>query len=121
MIWSRIMLRRSKVYLRVNGTTGESHPALDTMGCPGSIWSQSMKTFLLAAVAAVSLGVTGAAMASPIVAHTAHAQQAQNSVVLPSPRPAYLARNSNVLPNQRPAYLAGNSVVLPSQRPSYLA
>jgi hypothetical protein len=81
-----------------------------------------MKMFLMAAVAAVRLGFTGAAMASPIVPHTAHSQQqAQNSVVLPSQRPAYLARNSVVLPSQRPEYLAGNSVVLPSQRPAYLA
>jgi hypothetical protein len=83
-----------------------------------------MKTFLMAAVAAASLSLTGAAMASPIVpqtANTAHAQQAQNAVVLPSQRPAYLARNSVVLPSQRPEYLAGNSVVLPSQRPAYLA
>ena len=80
-----------------------------------------MKRLLMAAVAAASLGMTGAAMASPIVQHTPNSQQAQNSVVLPSQRPAYLARNSVVLPSQRPEYLAGNSVVLPSQRPAYLA
>jgi hypothetical protein len=65
-----------------------------------------MKTLLMAAVAAVTLGMTGAAMALPIVPHTANSQQAQNSVVLPNQRPAYLAGNSVVLPNQRPAYLA---------------
>jgi hypothetical protein len=83
-----------------------------------------MRNIFMAAVAAVTLGMTGAAMASPIVPHTAktaHAEQAQNSVVLPSQRPAYLAQNSVVLPSQRPAYLAQNSVVLPSQRPAYLA
>jgi hypothetical protein len=82
-----------------------------------------MKNFVIAAIAAVSLGMTGAAMASvvPPTAKTAHAEQARNSVVLPSQRPAYLARNSVVLPSQRPAYLARNSVVLPSQRPAYLA
>ncbi len=50
-----------------------------------------MKMFLMAAVAVVSLGLTGAAFASPIVPHTAYSRQAQNSVVLPSQRPAYLA------------------------------
>ena len=118
----QIMLRRSKVYLGVNGMGGDSAPsALDTIGCPVSIWSIPMKTFLIAAVAAVSLGMTGAAMALPIVPHAAHSQLAGNSVVLPSQRPAYRAGNSVVLPSQRPAYLAGNSVVLPSQRPAYLA
>ncbi len=117
------MLRCGNAYLSGNGT-GEHEsfpPALDTMGCPGFIWSSSMKTFLMAAVAAISLGLTGAAMASPIVPHTANAQQARNSVVLPSQRPTYLARNSTVLPSQRPTYLARNSTVLPSQRPEYLA
>lgn len=66
-----------------------------------------MKSMILAAVAAVTLGMTGAALAdAPIRHNLAGAQTAGNSVVLPS---------------QRPAYLAGNSVVLPSQRPSYLA
>jgi hypothetical protein len=83
-----------------------------------------MRNFVIAAVAAASLGMTGAAMASTVVPpapQAAHAEQARNSVVLPSQRPAYLARNSVVLPSQRPAYLARNSVVLPSQRPAYLA
>jgi hypothetical protein len=66
-----------------------------------------MKNLLMAAVAAASLGLTGAAMASPPVPHSVKTQQqAQNSVVLPSQRPAYLAQNSVVLPSQRPAYLA---------------
>jgi hypothetical protein len=81
-----------------------------------------MKTSLFAAVAAVTLGLSGAALAgTPLYPHNDHQQQARNSVVLPSQRPAYLARNSVVLPSQRPAYLARNSVVLPSQRPAYLA
>jgi hypothetical protein len=82
-----------------------------------------MKTSLIAAVAAVTLGMSGAALAgTPLFPHNDHHQQvARNDVVLPSQRPAYLARNSVVLPSQRPAYLARNSVVLPSQRPSYLA
>jgi hypothetical protein len=64
----------------------------------------------MAVVAAFSLGMTGNALASPIVPHTAKTMQRQQQ-----------ARNSVVLPSQRPAYLAGNSVVLPSQRPAYLA
>ena len=82
-----------------------------------------MKTSLIAAVAAVTLGMSGAALAAtPLFQHNDHQQQvARNSVVLPNQRPAYLARNSVVLPNQRPAYLARNSVVLPNQRPAYLA
>ncbi len=82
-----------------------------------------MRNSLIAAVAAVTLGMSGAAFAgSPLYSHNDHQQQvARNSVVMPSQRPAYLARNSVVLPNQRPAYLARNSVVLPNQRPAYLA
>jgi hypothetical protein len=83
-----------------------------------------MRNFVIAAVTAVSLGMTAAAMASTLVppaSKPAHAEQARNSVVLPSQRPTYLAGNSVVLPSQRPAYLAQNSVVLPSQRPAYLA
>jgi len=82
-----------------------------------------MKTSLIAAVAAVTLGMSGAALAgSPLFPHNDHQQQvARNSNVLPDQRPAYLAGNSSVLPDQRPAYLAGNSSVLPDQRPAYLA
>ncbi len=81
-----------------------------------------MKSMILAAVAAVTLGMTGAALADAPIRHSlAGAQTAGNSVVLPSQRPSYLARNESVDPQQRPAYLAGNSVVLPSQRPAYLA
>ncbi|WP_158805601.1 MULTISPECIES: hypothetical protein [unclassified Acidisoma] len=81
-----------------------------------------MKNFLMAAVAAVSLGMTGAAMASqPMMRHSVD-QQARNDQVAPQQRPAYLASNgaqgnSSVLPSQRPAYLSW----LPSQRPDYLA
>jgi hypothetical protein len=84
-----------------------------------------MKKIFMAAVAAVSLGMTGAAMASqPTVHHVG--QQARNEQVSPQQRPAYLAGNNTVFPSQRPAYLAsngaqGNSVVLPSQRPAYLS
>jgi hypothetical protein len=82
-----------------------------------------MKVSLIAAVAAVTLGMSGAALAgTPLYPHNDHQQQvARNGVVLPSQRPTYLARNSVVLPSQRPTYLARNSVVLPSQRPTYLA
>jgi hypothetical protein len=82
-----------------------------------------MKNSLIAAVAAVTLGMSGAALAgTPLYPQSGHHQQvARNNVVLPSQRPTYLARNSVVLPSQRPTYLARNSVVLPSQRPSYLA
>lgn len=83
-----------------------------------------MKTSLIAAVAAATLSLTGAAFAAPSPGYPQAApshQQARNSTVLPSQRPAYLARNSTVLPSQRPAYLARNSTVLPSQRPAYLA
>ncbi|MCB8876277.1 hypothetical protein [Acidisoma silvae] len=81
-----------------------------------------MKSMILAAVAAVTLGMTGAAMAdAPIRHNLAGTEQARNSQVEPSQRPAYLARNSTVLPSQRPAYLARNSTVMPSQRPAYLA
>jgi hypothetical protein len=80
-----------------------------------------MKTSLIAAVAAITLSMSGAALAgSPLFPHNDHHQQARNSVVLPSQRPSYLARNDNVLPSQRPAYLARNDNVLPSQRPAYL-
>jgi hypothetical protein len=108
MIFNRIMPQRSKDYLAGNGAMRRepSRPVLDEIGCPASIWSSSMKKFLLAAVAAVSLGMTGVAAASPIVAHTANSKQADNAVVLPSQRPQYLAGNSVVLPSQRPAYLA---------------
>jgi len=81
-----------------------------------------MKKMLMAAVAAATLGMTGAALAAtPVVHHATGAEMARNSDVLPSQRPAYLAQNSDVLPSQRPAYLAQNSNVLPSQRPAYLA
>ncbi|WP_419760296.1 hypothetical protein [Acidisoma sp.] len=82
-----------------------------------------MKNLMIAAVAAVTLGMSGAAFAgSPLYPQNDHHQQvSRNDVVLPSQRPSYLARNSVVLPSQRPSYLARNSVVLPSQRPSYLA
>jgi len=81
----------------------------------------TMKTSLIAAVAAVTLGMSGAALAgTPLFPH--HQQLAGNNVVLPSQRPTYLAGSNNVLiPAQRPTYLAGNNVVLPAQRPAYLA
>lgn len=81
-----------------------------------------MKNFLLAAVAAVSLGMTGVALAAtPVVHHVVGVQLAGNNTVLPSQRPTYLAKDDIVLPSQRPAYLAKDDVVLPSQRPIYLA
>ncbi|MBW4022749.1 MAG: hypothetical protein HIU92_06340 [Proteobacteria bacterium] len=84
-----------------------------------------MRNFLMAAVAAVSLGLTGSALAatvSPSQAQQIHAAaDGGNSVVLPSQRPSYLAGNEVVLPSQRPVYLAGNEVVFPNQRPAYLA
>ncbi len=126
MTGAGIMLRRSKAYLTVNGT-GRQESRLFRAGlASGSSpdLEMIMKNFVIAAVAAVSLGMTGAAMAATVVppaATTVHAEQARNSVVLPSQRPTYLARNSVVLPSQRPTYLARNSVVLPSQRPTYLA
>jgi hypothetical protein len=96
-----------------------------------------MKNFLMAAVAAVTLGMTGAAMAStPILNHATSGALARNEQVAPQQRPAYLARNEHgpvthnydylarndtVLPSQRPAYLARNEQVAPQQRPAYLA
>jgi hypothetical protein len=80
-----------------------------------------MKNMILAAVAAVTLGMTGAALADSPMHHHASAQQARNSVVLPSQRPSYLASRGTVLPSQRPTYLASRGDVLPSQRPTYLA
>ncbi|GAB0118310.1 hypothetical protein [Acidisoma sp. 7E03] len=93
-----------------------------------------MKTMLMAAVAAVTLGMTGAALADQVTDKQPASGQSQsvmpnqragylarNESVLPSQRPAYLARNESVLPSQRPAYLARNESVLPSQRPAYLA
>ncbi|WP_158805508.1 MULTISPECIES: hypothetical protein [unclassified Acidisoma] len=71
-----------------------------------------MKSILMAAIAAVTLGMTGVAMAGqPVSSHNSYKE----------------ARNETVLPNQHPTYLAGNStqgsnsVVMPSQRPDYLA
>jgi hypothetical protein len=92
-----------------------------------------MKSIMMAAIAAVTLGMTGVAMADQPVARHKTSQQARNETVLPNQRPTYLAGNSTqgsnsvVLPSQRPAYLASNnaqgsnSVVLPSQRPAYPA
>jgi hypothetical protein len=66
-----------------------------------------MKSSLIAAVTAVTLGMSGGAFAgTPLFPHSDHQQVARNSVVLPSQRPTYLARNSVVLPSQRPTYLA---------------
>jgi hypothetical protein len=82
----------------------------------------TMKTSLIAAVAAVTLGLSGAALAeSPLNLQNNHQHIARNDAVLPSQRPAYLAKDDVVLPSQRPAYLAKDDVVLPSQRPAYLA
>jgi hypothetical protein len=98
-----------------------------------------MKNTLMAAVAAVTLGMTGVAMASvPIVHHAVQGQMARNESVAPQQRPAYLARSdsqstpeqrpaylarsdSQSTPEQRPAYLARNESVAPQQRPAYLA
>jgi hypothetical protein len=93
MMRSRIMRRRGKAYSRSN-ETGERRLLPSRAGHDGLSRVHleiSMKMFLMAAVAVVSLGLTGAAFASPIVPHTAYSRQAQNSVVLPSQRPAYLA------------------------------
>jgi CelD/BcsL family acetyltransferase involved in cellulose biosynthesis len=81
-----------------------------------------MKNIMMAAVAAVTLGMTGVAMAGePIVHHAVQVQTARNEQVSPQQRPAYLARNESVSPQQRPAYLARNESVSPQQRPAYLA
>ena len=65
-----------------------------------------MKNFLMAAVAAVTLGMTGVAMAGePIVHHAVQGRMARNEQVAPQQRPAYLSRNESVDPQQRPAYL----------------
>ena len=51
-----------------------------------------MKNSLMAAVAAVTLGMTGVAMAGePIVHHAVHTQMARSESVSPQQRPAYLA------------------------------
>ena len=64
-----------------------------------------MKTILMAAVAAVTLGMTGAAIADQVPAQQLSAPNSQ--LVMPSPHAAKIARGgSDVLPNQRPAYLA---------------
>lgn len=78
-----------------------------------------MKSILMAAVAAVTLGMTGAALAS----QTAAPQTANpnSQLVMPGHHLRHLAGNNTVLPSQRPTYLAGNNTVLPSQRPIYLA
>jgi hypothetical protein len=71
-----------------------------------------MKSSFIAAIAAVTLGMTGVAMADqPVPRHDA-SQQARSETVLPDQRPAYLASNSA---------RGSNSVVLPNQRPKYLA
>jgi hypothetical protein len=81
-----------------------------------------MKTMLMAAVAAVTLGLTGTALAEQAgVTLTKHAVLARNEQVAPRHHPAYLASRGDVLPSQRPTYLASRGDVLPSQRPTYLA
>jgi hypothetical protein len=67
-----------------------------------------MKSFVIAAAAALTLGIPGAAFSYMPAVHSVRqvGVQARNGVVLPSQRPAYLAGNSSVLPSQRPAYLA---------------
>jgi hypothetical protein len=83
-----------------------------------------MKNILMAAVAAVTLGMTGVALAGqPIVRHAAQGQVAGNEVVLPNQRPAYLAENNHEwTKEQRPAYLAENNHEWTrEQRPAYLA
>ncbi|MBW4021519.1 MAG: hypothetical protein HIU92_00025 [Proteobacteria bacterium] len=83
-----------------------------------------MRSSLFAAVAAVTLGLSGVALAGTPVNSNYHlAQDGGNNVVLPSQRPVYLAGvNNEALPSQRPVYLAGvNNEALPSQRPIYLA
>ncbi|HTI01167.1 MAG TPA: hypothetical protein VL752_09500 [Acidisoma sp.] len=81
-----------------------------------------MKTMLMAAVAAVTLGMTGAALAEQASATlTKHSVLARNEQVVPPRRPVYRASRGDVLPSQRPAYLASKGDVLPSQRPAYLA
>ena len=79
-----------------------------------------MKSILMAAVAAVTLGLTGAAMANDISAKQP-STNGNTQVIMPNQQAGYLARNESVLPSQRPAYLARNESVLPSQRPAYLA
>jgi hypothetical protein len=80
-----------------------------------------MKNFLMAAVAVVSLGMTGAAIASEPMLHHGVSPQARNETVLPNQRPTYLARDEEVSPQERPAYLSRNETVQPNQRPTYLA
>jgi hypothetical protein len=63
-----------------------------------------MRTFVVAAAAAMSLGIKSVADAAhPIIHQTISTQQARNGVVLRSQRPVYVAGNSSVLPSQRPA------------------
>jgi hypothetical protein len=77
-----------------------------------------MRKFLLAAVVAVSSGMTGGAVADTANVHQAiSVRQPWSSIGLPSQPPTYLAGNSSVLPSQRPAYLSQNDVALPDQRP----
>jgi hypothetical protein len=78
-----------------------------------------MKSILMAAVAAVTLGMTGAALADQVSAKQPASGQSQ--VTMPNQRAGYLAKNDVVMPNQRAQYLARNESVLPSQRPAYLA
>jgi hypothetical protein len=91
-----------------------------------------MRNIFMAAVAAVALGMTGAALASQSTMGHDASPQARNEAVLPSQRLEHLARNgaqggSDVLPSQRPKYLASNgtkgsnSVSTPSQRRTYLS
>jgi hypothetical protein len=91
-----------------------------------------MRNIFMAAVAAVALGTTGAALASQSTTGHGASPQARNEAVLPNQHLEHLARNgaqggSDVLPSQRPKYLASNgtqgseSVSTPSQRPTYLS
>jgi hypothetical protein len=78
-----------------------------------------MKSIMMAAVAAVTLGMTGAAMADNISAKQP-STNGNTQVIMPNQQAGYLARNEQVSPQQRPAYLARNEQVAPQQRPAYL-
>ena len=92
-----------------------------------------MRTILMAAVAATTLGMTGAGLAKQPIADDGGSRQARNETVLPTQHYENIAGNSAqgssvVLPSQRPQYLANNgaqgsnsvSSPSPSQRPAYL-
>jgi hypothetical protein len=73
-----------------------------------------MRTFLLVAVVAATLGMTGAAMADTSSPYKQISAGEPGKTVSDRGGPTtHLAGNSSVLPSQRPAYLSQSEVALP--------